>query len=144
MYGDDSTVGIALTKCFYCGEDDRILINSRLTTYQAKKVEEARGKVIDREPCSKCQEYMKNGVIVITIDEGKSRGDMTNPYRMGFFGVMTDAAITRMITDEDILNQVLKDRVLWLEHSVAVDMGLIAMANQMEAESKLSANRRIV
>ena len=137
-------VGVALTKCFYCGGDSDILINDRLTKHNAEKVESMHGQIVNRKPCGKCQEYMKTGIIVITIDEEKSQGDMNNPYRMGFFGVMTDAAITRMITDEDIRKQVLHDRVLWLGHQIAVDMGLIAMAEQQEADAKLSANQRIV
>lgn len=144
MQGDGSVIGVASTKCFYCGEDDGIIMNSRLTTHHAKKIEAMHGNAVTREPCQKCQGYMRQGVIVITVDAAKSQGDVMNPYRTGFFSVLTDSAISRMITDKDILEDVLKDRVMWLEHSVAIDMGLIAMMEQMESESKLSADQRML
>lgn len=48
-------VGVALTKCFYCGGDSDIILNRKLTKHHAKKVEEMDGQIINREPCSKCQ-----------------------------------------------------------------------------------------
>ncbi len=81
MHGE-ARVGVALTKCFYCGEDGDILINQRLTKHSAEKVESMHGHVVSKEPCGTCAEHMKTGIIVITIDGEKSKGDMSNPYRM--------------------------------------------------------------
>jgi len=88
MYGE-SGFGVALTKCFYCNEDSDIVLNTRLTKHMAEKVEGMHGKVINKNPCSKCEGYMKQGIIVISIDGEKSKGDMDNPYRMGGFYVMS-------------------------------------------------------
>ena len=50
---------VALTKCFYCGEDDRIVMNKMLTDRYANAVKEMHGKIVDTEPCQKCADFMK-------------------------------------------------------------------------------------
>ena len=137
-------LGVALTKCFYCQEDDKILLSRRLSKHAADKVNAMNGMAVDMEPCPTCRGYMEQGIIVISIDSEKSKGDMRNPYRMGFWGVMTEEAVSRLITDKEMLESVLKRRMMWLDHQVAIDCGLVAMAADMEADKELSANQRIV
>ena len=125
-------IGVALTKCFYCQEDDRIVLNRQLTKRHAEKVKEMHGMVVDKEPCPKCKGYMEKGIIVITVDEKRSDGDMDNPYRTGGWFVMGEDAICRMLKGNDKMrDSVLEHRMMWLEHESAVDMGLFAMAEQM-------------
>lgn len=81
---------VALTKCFFCGGDNEIIMNTKLTKKAADKIKELNGKVINRHPCPKCQELMKQGVILISVRGGES-GD--NPYRTGGFVVVKDKAL---------------------------------------------------
>src|SRR5574344_1275048 len=53
-----------IPKCFVCGEDKNIIaLMGRLPGDR----EAPRNAVIDREPCGKCKEYMKAGVILISV-----------------------------------------------------------------------------
>ena len=65
-------IGVALTKCFYCGNDSDILMNRVLTKHMADKVKECHGKVVSMEPCQQCKTYMDIGIIVLTYDPEKS------------------------------------------------------------------------
>jgi hypothetical protein len=130
-------VGVALTKCYFCGESDRILINKLLTKQMAKKVESANGKVIDMEPCAKCADFMEQGIILLTIDDSKSDPGwnkpgpsatsehhrwMPNPYRTGGFFVVKEEALTRMLGEAH--DFALKHRWIFIEHEVAEKLGL--------------------
>lgn len=129
-------VGVALTRCFYCGEGDRILLNKVLTEHMAKRVESAHNCVLDMEPCNKCKELMGKGVILITIDVAKSDPNwntnpdadksnwMPNPYRTGGFFVITDDAVKRIIDNEEMAAWALKHRFMFIEHEAAEKLGL--------------------
>jgi hypothetical protein len=113
---------IALTKCFYCHEDADILIDQHV---RGGLYEAAHGKVVSLNPCSKCEEYMRQGIIVITIKDGENddadrvayeraktdwenshpsrhytRAEygpfIPNPYRTGVFTVITEEGFRRM------------------------------------------------
>jgi hypothetical protein len=125
-------LGVALTKCFYCLEGDKILLNKTLTPHMASKVEKMNGCVMDMEPCSKCAEYMKQGVIFIIIDESKStpgwnkpaHGEdhfIPNPYRTGGFAVIKEDAITKFMPD-DMTKFALKHRFMFIEQEAANKM----------------------
>jgi hypothetical protein len=131
---------IALTKCFYCNKDDVILLATR---YQqdgqpVHDLSPAHGKVINMDPCSKCADLMKQGVILITIDNEKSGKDwhkpdgsknwMPNPYRTGGWFVVRDEAIRRMIKQVELANWAIKNRFMFIEHEVADKVGLFAQA----------------
>ena len=74
--------------CPLCGKtvDGPIIINKRLSSYHAKQVEEMHGKVVGfmKEPCTECQDLMKQGFLLIGYVEAKS-GDCSpeNIYRSG-------------------------------------------------------------
>jgi hypothetical protein len=137
---------VALAKCFFCGESGDLLIHKSMRDISA-----INGKVIHMEPCSKCKEYMKQGIIFITIDSAKSdanwhvppanhdlprinafgreipgsaRGFIPNPYRTGGFFVVKEEAV-RKFTNEPMLANVLKHRWTFIEHEVAVKIGMI-------------------
>ncbi|MBC8321227.1 MAG: hypothetical protein H8E34_10940 [Bacteroidetes bacterium] len=76
---------VALTKCFVCNESSDILLATKY--YHTKDGEEPvkdlsdyDGKVITKEPCQKCKDLMKQGIILISAKDGES-GD--NPFRTG-------------------------------------------------------------
>jgi len=94
-----NSIGVALLKCPICGEGGEIIMNTRLSTYLAKKVEDMNGKT-GHHPCSKCQDIIDGGnVFVIEIDPAKSSGDKnsntmkpSDAYRTGrIAGVRGDA-----------------------------------------------------
>ncbi len=141
-------LSIALTKCFFCGQDDRILLGRRMTTRNT--LESARGKVIDMEPCAKCAGYMKQGIILLTIDDAKSepgwhrppsednhhdhygtrpsqrRAFVPDPWRTGGFFVLREDAVKRIFTGEP-LEFALERRWCFIEHEAAVKVGLFDM-----------------
>jgi len=121
---NDKTFEVALTKCYFCSEDADIVINRRLTKKAAKQVAEMHGKVISREPCSKCKKYMEQGVIVITFDDSKTPPNPESTddlYRDGGFYVLKDEAIERLADwpefnekAKSALLKALEDRVIFL------------------------------
>ena len=124
---------VALTKCFICGKDGNIVMNTRLTKHYADKVKEMHGKVINKHPCNKCQEYMEQGIIVISVDEEKSNGDLDNPYRTGGWWVLNENFIKEIIKKE-FLDQVLKVRMMFMEHQICEDLGMFKMTKEQTNE----------
>ena len=75
--------------CPICGQVNEdasvIVMNTRLTKADAKKVEEMQDKVIgfSDKPCKECQKILdQDAFFVIGIDPDKS-DDMKNPWRTG-------------------------------------------------------------
>lgn len=110
----------SLSQCFYCGGDKgEIIIPGRMKD----DMEAPRQAVWNMEPCDQCEHYMKQGVILIEVDEAKST-DRQNPYRAGGWCVVTDEAIERIITDPGLRDQVLQKRVAFLPTEVWDHIGL--------------------
>ncbi len=150
----ETQLSIALTKCFFCGESDRILLGKVMTTRNT--LEGAQGKVIDMEPCRKCAGYMEQGIILLTIDDAKStpgwhrppseddhsdhwgtrpsqrRAFVPNPWRTGGFFVMREEAVRRIFTGE-ALEFALKHRWCFIEHEAAEKIG---MFNQVKGGAR--------
>lgn len=115
---------VVLTKCFVCGEDSDILMSTRgLASKEAiKKFESMNGKAVTKEPCNKCKDYMKQGIILISVKDGES-GD--NPYRTGNFVVMKQEAAERIFTGIDFNKQ----RICFVEDTVWQKVGLADVAS---------------
>ena len=128
--GEKLPWAVALTKCYFCGEDGDIIIPCTLTQHVANKVEEMHGKVVNMDPCNKCKDLMKQGVILITFDPAKSKEgwhkeQMPNPYRTGGFFVVKDEAVRRIFNDEGGATAfALKYRWIFIEHAAAAGVGL--------------------
>ena len=103
MNETSNNFSVALTKCFYCGEGNQLVINTELTQKCAQEVEELNGKVISMEPCSKCKELMKQGVMFISCKDDDPE------YRTGKIAVIKDEAIKELVT-EPLQSQILKAR----------------------------------
>jgi hypothetical protein len=140
-----SNLGVALTKCYFCGNDAGIAINTRLTPAHARNVEKMHGMVVDMTPCSECSGHMKKGVILITIDDKKSEKDwnkpppccnggpfIPNPYRTGGFFVITDDAVRRIFHPEAMAAHAIKHRWMFIEHEAAEQIGLFSHAKQQQ------------
>jgi len=84
----------ALTKCFFCGKDDRILLASKFDREgePIQDMKQFHGKAVDHEPCEECAKHMKQGIILIGIKEGDPN------YRTGEFFVIKEEAVKRWAT----------------------------------------------
>lgn len=130
---DDSRLAVGLAKCYFCGGPNEVIINRLLTRVSADRIREADGKVISMDPCSKCADMMKQGVILITISSELSDRDwnmqsMPNPYRTGGFFVVRDEAIRRIVQPKDIADWAIEHRWMFIEHEAAEKLGLFRIA----------------
>jgi hypothetical protein len=125
-------LGVALTKCFYCLNDDKIIMNTRLTTSLKDKVEDMHGKIVDMEPCPKCVSMMEQGFMIISVDPdksvdnwdipptvlGKKNSDwIPDPCRDGSFSVVTQQWLDRMKENIETSDMDSKDKghqLYWL------------------------------
>jgi hypothetical protein len=67
---------------------------------------------------------MEQGVILISVDEKKSGGDMQNPWRTGGWCVVKDDAIKRMGMDPKLEEDTLKKRVAFIQDEAWNLLGL--------------------
>lgn len=88
---EEKKLGTAIVKyvCPICGQINEdasaIVMNTRLTKADARKVEEMHNKVVgySDKPCKECQKILdQDAFFVIGIDPEKS-DDMKNPWRTG-------------------------------------------------------------
>lgn len=112
-HGVNPSMGV----CFYCGEDDgTIILPGRLKN----DVEAPRRAVWSKEPCAKCKELMRQGVMLLEVRDGES-GE--NPYRTGRMWVLKDEALRRMVNPE-AAEAGIRHRVMFLEEQTAKMIGL--------------------
>lgn len=115
---------LALTRCFFCGEPDRILLCKRYRPdgQPVTDMAEFHDKIIDKEPCPKCADLMKQGVMFLVVKDGES-GD--NPARTGELHVVKDEAVKRLLEKSpELLASILKSRMTYIEESVARKIGM--------------------
>lgn len=104
----------------FCGNDKGLIMNRRLTIANKQQIEQCNGKVVDFEPCDKCKEWMKQGIILVSIRDGE-RG--SNPYRTGGFVVIKENAVKEFSTPE-MFEKVKKTRFAFIEDSMWDALGL--------------------
>jgi len=116
----DKNFEVALTKCWYCLKDDKIILPKQIGNKRLNdQITEANGKVVDMDPCNECQEHMKRGVIMISVaDDYDPVVDQKNwdsnsahiplerrtpfipqPYRTGGWVLVTDEGFSRIFND---------------------------------------------
>jgi len=131
---DKSHVGMA--RCFYCGEPDKIILDRRLKASLPRDC-----GVIDMDPCNKCAEYMKQGIILIGVvssleckninrdyEEWK-RGSrkapfIPNPHRSGAFAVVRAEAFERGMEAGPNRDNILKHRWTFMDMETWARMGI--------------------
>jgi hypothetical protein len=91
-------VNPTILKCFLCGEDK----NEIALLGASYKGQAPMHMCIDQTPCDKCKEYMKQGVILISVRDGESGSD---PYRTGGWCVVKREAMTNIIDDPKLLEK---------------------------------------
>jgi len=136
---DLSHVGMA--RCFYCLEESQILLDRRLKDSLPRDC-----GVVNMEPCSKCQGYMEQGIILIGVkDEAEcervSREHMAwqeeqtkhprqapfipNPYRSGTWVVLKEDALRRFLeANTPLFNQIFTARWAFIPMEVWRQIGL--------------------
>lgn len=124
---------VALTRCYFCGEPDRIMLATRY--YRTKQGMEPshdlgpmHDKIIDMKPCQECADWMKQGIILIGIDSTKSdpnrmKEEMPNPWRTGTFSVIKEEAFCRIFHGE-LVELAKKCRFAFVEYKVLERLGL--------------------
>lgn len=110
----------AVIKCFFCGQDKGIIMNTRLTEKCAQEIKKMHNCVIDHEPCDQCKKYMEQGIILVSVRDGDNG---TNPYRTGGFAVVTEEGVKEFSTPE-MFEQVKKTRFAFIEDSIWKQLGL--------------------
>ncbi len=68
--------------------------------------------VADMEPCQKCKDLMRQGIIFISVDPTKTVEEK-NPYRSGGWCVLKEEFVKRFLSGE-MLDQVLAARVCFI------------------------------
>ena len=112
-------VNPSVEKCFFCQRDVGVVLFGRLPG----DAEAPRSVTLDETPCSECRSLMDRGVILISVDEGKSGGDMRNPYRSGAWIVVTDSFIQREVAPP-LRDYILQKRAAFVPDSAWDNLGL--------------------
>ena len=120
---------VALTKCYFCGGDNEILLDRKF-----RDISKMHGKVVSMHPCQDCEEKMKQGIMMIVIDSEKStpnwhKDPMPNPHRTGLMVVVKEEAVKRIIVEPSLLESILKQRWSFVDEPVAEILGLVQYAN---------------
>jgi hypothetical protein len=112
-------VNPSLITCFYCGEDSGVVLFGHLPNDAEAP---HRAGCIDRQPCPKCVERMKQGIILISVRDGEE-GD--NPYRTGGWVLLKEEALLRVgIHPQELLDDILKRRVAFIPDNTWAMLGL--------------------
>lgn len=98
---------VALTRCYFCGEADKILLHQRFGDMSKYD-----NQVVDKEPCPKCADLMKKGVMFIEVRE-EPKNPEEEPYRTGRLWVLRDEAVSRIFRGE-VVDQALKRRAVFI------------------------------
>ncbi len=100
----------AIPRCYFCGAaKNTVILAGRLPGDQ----EAPRDAVWDKEPCDKCAGYMEQGIILISVDEKRSK-DPQNPYRTGGWAVVTEDFIRRIVQPPELADGICKVRVAFV------------------------------
>lgn len=109
---------VTMEQCFFCGEPKGILLDRRLRDSFDSPL-----TCINYEPCSKCKELMKQGIIIV-IATDDSEGS-SNPKRTGDVFVITEDGLDKLINDGATKDHILKCRFSFITESVAKRIGLL-------------------
>lgn len=112
----ESSIGVAMTHCFWCGEPMGIVLNRRLMP-KTKADEFSQKKFFESyEPCKKCAEYLKKGIQVISVSRTPMLEGLPeiapNLYPKNHFVVITEDAAKKLCNSmgnsEEFWEKVLK------------------------------------
>jgi hypothetical protein len=121
-------VNPGLTQCFFCLETSGVALYGM---YDGDS-EAPRIACIDMVPCTKCEEYMKQGVILVSIDDKEMETPSDNPQRTGSFVVVRDDFIKRAIKPQELVDQILQKRFTFVPDAAWDKLGLPRSASEQE------------
>ena len=130
----------SITQCFFCGEDAGIVLTGLRGEKIARKMGHADGQmpmhcgVVSDVPCNKCEDYMKQGIIIIGTKDGADPNSDAGPFecRSGNFLVVKEEAIKRLLPPGELLDGVLKNRFMFMEHKALIDTGMLPTGDKDE------------
>ncbi len=108
MRTEEKTLEVSLVKrvCPTCTKevDAEIVMNTRLTTFDAKNVKEMHGKVVGMldHPCEDCKKAAPDGIYFVGIDPEKGGKQEHELWRTGNVIALKKSAVKRMMPDADI------------------------------------------
>lgn len=117
--------------CFLCQKDMGVALCGRLPGDKEAPREMC---LPGSDPCDACQELMKAGVIMISVDEERSKDSPQNPYRTGGWVAVRDEAVKRLIHTPEMVERILKQRVAFVPDNVWDALGLPRVAADAETE----------
>ncbi len=114
---------VAMTRCFLCGGDKDIVMNTKFTKKMANQIKDMHGKVTNLIPCPECKKHMESNIILIGIDEEKSDRSLgvEGAYRTGEFMVVSESLVKQLIK-EPAVQSVLKTRVAFIPQELAKEV----------------------
>jgi len=118
-------VNPGLENCFICNQPKGVILYGQIGNKVKKAVKSAglevdsdgqapNGLILDEEPCTKCAEHMKNGVILVSVRKPSNKEEEKNPYRTGGWVVVRDEAIQRMVQPAERAESILKKRMAFV------------------------------
>ena len=113
MIGELSHVG--MNTCYFCNEPSEVLLYRRLKKTLPRNI-----GVMNMRPCTKCEDLMKQGILLISI---KNDTQGPNPYRTGGWVIIKQEAVERMFNG-DFLKFALEHRFMFINDEVWDAMGL--------------------
>ena len=130
---DNLAVALVKELCPVCGKEMNgpIILNSILTTNEAKKVKDLHNKVIGFADhcCEECSKYKDEAVFFVSIDKSKSSGgSLENLYRTGkISGIKKDIDMIKQFKDYIIT---IKDgtQIVFIDENAGKKLGLFENA----------------
>lgn len=114
-------VNPSVTHCFFCQKAVGVALFGRLPG----DAEAPHAVALDHEPCDECKLVMSKGVILISVDETKSAGDLTNPYRTGGWCAVSEDFIRRVLENAtELRDTVLAKRIAFIPDDAWDMLGL--------------------
>ena len=111
-------VNPTIPRCYLCGENK----NEVVLLGNAYKDQAPMNMCLDKSPCDKCRDYMRQGIILIGVRDGE-QGD--NPYRTGNFCVLKEEAVKRAFKRAlKDCEGILKSRVAFVDETTWEALGL--------------------
>jgi len=123
-------VNPSLYQCFLCGEDIGLILFGN----KAPGGGEAPRKIgaMDYDPCDKCKDWMKKGIIVISVRDGEMGSE--NPYRTGGWWVVREEAFRKLLHGEAMEQSCVK-RVCFMEDAVCDQLGFVKESRDVKPQS---------